>query len=444
MFKGRAFRDVYLWGVAVAMTPFVLWAQGDGLPVADAVFSEFSAEEVAVGRLLFYDPILSGSREVSCATCHHPRMATADGLSLGLGDGALGLGPSRTIDPENRPEIRIPRNAPALFNLGASEFTVFFHDGRLEEDESQPNNIRTPLGADMAIGFASALSAQSMFPVLSADEMAGHYSENDVAQAVRQGFLTTQGGAWDIISKRVENIQEYRDHFDSVIGANEPITFVDISNAIAAFIADEWRADQSPFDAFLRDGTPLPEVAAAGMDIFYGKAQCSQCHQGQFQTDHSFHAIGMPQIGPGKSARFESHARDIGRMRVTGDPNDAYAFRTPSLRNVVLTAPYGHSGAYSSLRDVIRHHTDPVSALRQYDIALASLPVFEGVEDSWVLNRTEEIDAIAAALSIEPIPLSDAEIDQIIAFLHALTDDQSLREGSGVPASVPSGLVVDQ
>jgi len=160
---------------------------GSPLPKADAVFARFDPAEVAVGRLLFYDPVLSGSRTVSCATCHHPKMATADGVSLGLGDGASGLGPARRADPENLPEIRIPRHAPALFNLGASEFTVFFHDGRLEADPERPNGIRTPLGEDMLGGFASALSAQSMFPVLSADEMAGHYSENDVSRAVRLG-----------------------------------------------------------------------------------------------------------------------------------------------------------------------------------------------------------------------------------------------------------------
>ena len=109
-------------------------------------------------------------------------------MSLGLGDGGQGLGPDRKAVPENLPEQRIPRNAPALFNLGATEFTVFFHDGRLEEDPSRPTGIRTPLGSELEAGFASALSAQSMFPVLSPDEMAGHYAENDVAQAVRQEY----------------------------------------------------------------------------------------------------------------------------------------------------------------------------------------------------------------------------------------------------------------
>ena len=428
---------------AVTMFPLTLGAQTLSLPQAEAVFTEFDTDEIALGRLLFYDPVLSGSKQVSCAICHHPKMATADGLSLGLGDGAVGLGRDRIIDPENPPEIRIPRNAPSLFNLGASEFTVFFHDGRLEADPTKTNGIRTPLSDDMLVGFASALSAQAMFPVLSADEMAGHYGENDVAKSVRQGVLTGVGGAWDIIAKRVDAIPAYRTSFDAVIGEDAEITFPAISNALAAFIADEWRADQSPFDLFLRDGTPLPEKAASGMALFYGKAQCSTCHTGQFQTDHSFHAIAMPQIGPGKSARFESHARDTGRMRVTGNPADAYAFRTPSLRNVALTAPYGHSGAYATLNGVVLHHLDPVRSLENYDISQAVLPNMPDATDEWFMKRADEVAAVAAANVLAPIALNDAEIEQVIAFLHALTDDTSLRGGSGVPETVPSGLKVD-
>jgi len=168
-------------------------AFADPLPTADAVFAPVDMAEVQLGRLLFYDPILSGSKTVSCATCHHPKFGTSDGLSLGIGDGGDGLGPKRVWDPENPPEQRIGRNSPALFNLGATEFTTLFHDGRLEADPSRPSGIRTPLGADMEQGFASVLAAQAMFPVLSGDEMAGHYSENPVAKAVRQGMLTGPG-----------------------------------------------------------------------------------------------------------------------------------------------------------------------------------------------------------------------------------------------------------
>jgi cytochrome c peroxidase len=426
--------------IALTFLAAPLWAAD--LPYEEPVFAEPDSALIELGQLLFFDPVLSGSKTVSCATCHHPNFATGDGVSLGLGDGATGLGPDRTADAGNFPEQRIPRNAPPLFNLGASEFTVFFHDGRLEEDATRPSGIRTPLGAEMESGFASALSAQSMFPVLSPDEMAGHYSENDVARAVRQGLLTGPGGAWDILSKRVESIPEYRSRFDDVIGP-VPVRFTDISDAIAAFVEFEWRGIASPFDLYLRNGAEMEPAAMRGMDLFYGKADCASCHAGRFQTDHRFHAIAMPQIGPGKAARFESHARDTGRMRVTGRDDDAYAFRTPPLRNVAHTAPYGHSGAYATLEGVIRHHLDPVASLRNYNPAQAVMPGFEA-DDLRVLSDPVEIDAIAAANVLTPQTLTDTEVADLIAFLNALTDPQSLRGALGIPQSVPSGLPIDR
>ena len=432
-----------------AFTAILAFAAGTACAAADlpdwrADFPPADMEQIALGRQLFYDPILSGNKTVSCATCHHPRFGTSDGVSLGLGDGGIGLGPERVPDPSNLPEQRIPRNAPALFNLGASEFTSLFHDGRLEADPARPAGIRSPLEEAMAQGFASVLSAQAMFPVLAPDEMAGHYSENDVSKAVRMGFLSSEGGAWDMITARVAAIPAYRAQFDRLHGANHPLHFTDIADAIAAFITFEWRADDSPFDRYLRGQGDLSADALAGLDLFYGKAGCSRCHSGLFQTDHDFHAIAMPQIGPGKAERFETHHRDTGRMRVTGKAADAYRFRTPSLRNVALTAPYGHNGAYGTLEAVVRHHLDPVASLRAYRPDNVVLPPLPGADDWAVLNDPGLMDEIAAANELPPLPLNDREIAQILAFLHSLTDARSLRGRLGVPEQVPSGLPVDQ
>lgn len=413
------------------------------MPDPDAGFPYVSADEAELGQLLFYDPILSGNKTVSCATCHHPEFATSDGVSLGLGDGASGLGPSRGHDPDNLPEQRIPRNSPALFNLGAPEFTRFFHDGRLETDLTRKGGIRTPLGEDMEQGFASTLAAQTMFPVLSGDEMAGHYSENEVAQAVRQGLLTGPDGAWARLSRRVDAIPEYRQRFDAVIG-DVPVAFTDIANVIAAFIAFEWRADNSAFDRYLRGQGELSAPARRGLDLFYGAAGCASCHAGLFQTDHQFHAIAMPQIGPGKAARFEQHNRDTGRMRVTGNPADAYAFRTPSLRNVAHTAPYGHSGAYATLDAVIRHHLDPVASLYSYDAAQAVLPGSAFASDFALMGEAEGVAAIAAANELPPMSLTDEEIADLVAFLEALTDEGAINGFLGIPDTVPSGLPVER
>ncbi len=414
------------------------------LPSPAIQFPEVDMQRVHLGQLLFYDPVLSGNREVSCASCHHPRFGTSDGLSLGLGDGAKGLGTERIVDERNAPEQRIGRNSPALFNLGAKQFVTLFHDGRLEIDPDKPNQLRSPLGAEMTVGFDSLLSAQAMFPVLSADEMAGHYNENDVSRAVRMGLLTHNGGAWDLLATRVENIAEYRQAFDAVIGKDSRINFYHIANVIADFIAFEWRADNSPFDQYLKGQDKLTPLAQQGVQLFYGKANCVQCHSGLLQTDHEFHAIAMPQLGPGKTGRFEDHQRDTGRFRVTGQPEDRYKFRTPSLRNVEFTGPYGHSGAYVSLEAVIRHHLDPVDSLYRYSGENARLPRLSVANDWKIMNDKNELANIAAANELEPVKLSDQEVASLIHFLHALTDRSSIEGRLGVPQTVPSGLAVDQ
>jgi cytochrome c peroxidase len=415
-------------------------------PATDADYYTVDEARALLGRNLFFDPILSGNRNIACATCHHPRFATSDGVSLSLGEGAIGLGPDRRATAENTPEQRIARNSPALFNVGAKEFTRLFHDGRLQVDPSRPSGLRTPLEDEMVAGFDNVLSAQAMFPVLSQDEMAGHYQENDISQTVRQGLLTGPDGAWGLLAARVAAIPGYRQAFEAAVPevkTGRPIAFTDIANAIADFITLEFRAGDSPFDRHLRGEEPLTGQALAGMELFYGPAGCAECHSGTFQTDHQFHAMAMPQIGPGKAARFESHHRDTGRMRVTGDPQDAYGFRTPSLRNVAHTAPYGHDGAYAGLRGVVRHMADPQAGLAGYDRSQAMFAPLDGAQDWAVLDGADELAAIGQASTTRPAALTELQIDELLAFLDALSDPASLKGRLGVPASVPSGLRVD-
>ena len=419
-------------------------AQNLPAPVTNDDYAPIDLAEAKLGQLLFYDPILSGNKSVACATCHHPALGTADGVSLSFGDGGIGLGADRKFDPENIPEERIPRNAPALFNLGAHEFKVMFHDGRLEADPTKPGGIRTPMDADMVVGFASVLSAQTMFPVLSRDEMAGSHRENDIGRAVRQGLIAGEGGAWDMIARRVADIPDYAERMAQVyphIDAPQDIAFTDISNAIAVFMAHEWRSDTAPFDAVLRGERELVGGAARGMDLFYGDAGCASCHSGPFLTDHDFHAMGAAQIGPGKSATFEDHHRDEGRFRVTGDPADLYAFRTPSLRNVALTGPYGHAGGHKDLDVFIAAHANPVAGLENYDAAQAVLPAFD-VDDFTVMNDPDQVTEIAKAVVTPSIKLTDADIIALVAFLDTLTDPVATTGRLGSPSDVPSGLPV--
>ena len=415
-------------------------------PLTDEDFLPVAREEAELGRLLFWDPILSGNRNISCGTCHHPKFATGDGVSLGLGEGGRGLGPDRTDDPDNPPEELIPRNAPPLFNMGAKAVTAMFADGRIEVDPARPSGLRTPIEEEMVAGFDNLLSAQTMFPVLSQDEMAGHYSENDVSQAARQGFITGEGGAWQLLSDRISSIPGYRQRFEAVypeIAAGRDIAFTDISNAIAAFVAWEWRSDTAPFDAALRGEARLEGAASRGAELFYGDAGCAVCHSGPLLSDFGFHAMGQPQIGPGKKARFESHSRDVGRMRVTGRPEDAFAFRTPPLRNVSETGPWGHAGAYSDLAAFVAAHADPSAAFAGYDRNV-TLPKTPLADDIWQImddaGETEQIAAVARTGAT----LTETQVAEIVAFLNTLTDPAALDGRLGIPESVPSGLPVDR
>ena len=127
-----------------------------------------------------------------------------------------------------------------------------------------------------------------------------------------------------------------------------------------------------------------------------------------------------------------------------------YAFRTPPLRNVALTAPYGHAGAYNTLEDVVRHHLDPVNALWEYhnSDACRTKPVMPSRDDldaidCKVMDDSQRVQAIAdAAAYYQPVYLSDAEVGQIVAFLNALTDKGTIDLRKDVPASVPSGETI--
>jgi len=151
--------------------------------------------------------------------------------------------------------------------------------------------------------------------------------------------------------------------------------------------------------------------------------------------------MGQPQLGPGKAARFERHARDEGRFRVTGREADRFAFRTPSLRNVALTGPWGHSGAYGDLASFVAAHADPRAALQSYDRSGVVLPEFEAAD--WrIMDDPAEVAAISAAVAVAPVALGAQDVADIIAFLNSLTDPAMTAGRLGVPKAVPSGLPV--
>ena len=421
-------------------------------PVTDADYFANGAPDpakVALGGQLFYDKILSGNLNISCATCHHSLTGTADTLTLPVGEGATGLGVTRNTGlGADAVHERVPRNAPSVFNAGALEFTVMFHDGRVQPDPTMPSGFASPAGTDLPEGLDNALAVQAMFPVTSGAEMAGQAGENPIADAAAAGDLAGPDGVWAQLAGRLQGIRGYVEQFVAVyddVNMAEDITYAHAANAIAAFEAVSWRSDNSPFDRFLRgEYRAMSDSARRGMELFYreGKANCASCHAGVFQTDHSFRAIAMPQIGPGKGDGDHGY-EDFGRERVTGHAGDRYKFRVPSLRNVALTAPYGHAGAYDKLEDMVRHHLDAVSALYAYDRSQVRLPPRADLDalDFLAMDDPAVVAAIAAANEAPVRRLPENRLRELMDFLHALTDPAMLDLAGDIPRQLPSGLV---
>ncbi|MEP3331890.1 cytochrome c peroxidase [Sedimentitalea sp.] len=426
-----------------------------------------------LGRNLFFDPILSGNRNTSCGTCHDPANGTSDGIALSIGEGGTGLGRNRrTADGVTE---RIPRNAQALWNIGAIEYRSMFHDGRVEPDPrvTFQSGFWSPAREHLPAGLDSVLAAQAMFPVLSASEMAGQKGENPVATAVAEDRVTD---AWDLLAARLAATPQYRAQFGAAFPGRGDVTFAQAANALAAFQTQAFRTDASPFDQFIAGSLmALSDTARAGADLFYGKAGCAGCHSGALLTDHEFHAIAVPQIGPGKghgadtsywrATGFGARTEDEGRYRVTFDTDDLFAFRTPSLRNVALTGPWGHDGAFDDLEAMVRHHLDSTASLERYDGNAAFLPPLDKVieqtgdgselifrplnperraafdlRDDWVQNTADLRGRIAMANELAPLHLQDQEVSNLMAFLASLTDPTAQDRSHLIPTSVPSGL----
>jgi cytochrome c peroxidase len=154
--------------------------------------------------------------------------------------------------------------------------------------------------------------------------------------------LTRFGENIPALIAKIDAIPGYRDRFRKIFGE---VNFTNVIRALAAFERTliSWRSDHDLFEAGDKSALTAPEQR--GRELFFGKAGCATCHAPPFFTDNRFHALGVPQVGP--------KADDPGRFTVTGDERERGAFRTPTLRNVALTAPYMHDGALATLEEVV-------------------------------------------------------------------------------------------
>jgi cytochrome c peroxidase len=412
-------------------------------PAAETLRSERQAL-VELGRALAFDKILSGGRDVSCMTCHLPSRGTGDDRRLSMGVGASGLADKRKDGSE------LPRNAPSLFNLGAS--SALFWDGRVAVHGGQ---ITSPAGgaltAEMQQVFEfGAISVLPLFPLLSREEMRG-FSGNELASKADSDVH----GIWAAIMARLGAIPAYVSMFEAAYPGRSfaSMNIAHLSNAIAAFLLAEFTFTDSPWDRFLRsnDKSKLSDAQLRGAAIFFS-ARCRLCHAGSNFSDDAFHNVALAQLGPGLGDG-PSGRDDFGRARVAGasctslEPTTLqpvpvscrYAFRTTPLRNVELTAPYGHAGQFDKLEEFISHYSESGTKLH----AFASSSELSGTLKGTVLDTAWEILATRDPL-LEGVVFDKKVVDDLSAFMKALTDPRARDLQAVVPRSVPSGIKVDQ
>ncbi|HSL71583.1 MAG TPA: cytochrome c peroxidase [Longimicrobiales bacterium] len=386
---------------------------------------------VLLGRALAFDPILSGNRNISCMTCHVPGFGTGDGKSLSIGEGGTGLGPDR-VHPQG---IFIPRNAPPLFNLGAMR--RLFWDGRVEVDDA--GTFHTPAGgqltADMIRVFEfGPVSALALFPVTNRFEMRA-FEGNELAAIPDSDFT----GIWQALMARLGAIKEYRALFEAAYPGTsfDDMSFAHASNAIGGFFVDRLTTNDSPWDRFLAGGDhALTTRQLQGAKTFMS-LKCSICHSGPTFSDQEFHNVAVAQIGPGTGSGA-SGRDDFGRMSVSNDAVDQYRFRTTPLRNVELTAPYGHDGAILDLRGFIEHYSESHLKLLAFDPSPLE-PLLRGT----LLPNASDILTTRDPL-LEGVVLTEDLVNQLMDYMSALTDDRARNLARITPQRVPSGLPIDR
>lgn len=274
------------------------------LVVVDPAENPSSPAKVDLGRMLFWDPVLSGDRNVACATCHHPGFAYADGRALSVGVGGTGVGPAR------RPSATAHVTKRSSMTILDTAFS-----GTTRQGSGDPT--KAPMFWDSRV---ASLEQQARGPILALDEMRGtSFDESKIFP--------------EVVS-RLQQIPEYVARFALSFG-KDSVNETSIVRAIAAF-ERTLVSHQSSYDRYESGETgALSASALRGLGAF-DRSGCTNCHSGPMFSDYEIHQIGAPDL-PGL-------ARDLG--------SGAGGFRTPSLRNVTRTAPYMHSGAFASLDQV--------------------------------------------------------------------------------------------
>lgn len=396
-----------------------------------------------LGQALFFDPIVSGPRAISCGTCHVRSKGAGDGLPAAVGLGARGVSDERLASKD---AFIVPRNALPFFNRGRSEFRAFFWDGRVQLGSQ--GRFETPMGENLPKGFDSLLAAAAVFPPAEPDEMLGRSEErkrnagkyhqelvedtgaesNDFQQRTLVVFDRLVVRLVGVAGKPATSTQEkYRQLFAAAYPgvASDSIRIVHVGNALAAYIGAAFELQAAPWDQYVAGNvSAISNEQKRGALVFFGKGRCAVCHSGTQFSDFAFHGLAVPQLSVGKHGAF----LDYGRAAATSRGVDRFKFRTPPLRNVSTTGPWGHNGAFTSLPQIIEHHFNPVPALFR---AQQSHPE--------TVQHAGRLLAQRSPLLGEISPLSADEVRTLVAFLQALTSPTVMTDDQALPASVPSG-----
>jgi len=399
--------------------------------------------QVELGRMLFFDKILSTRGDISCSGCHHPTLQMADSIPLSKGTNGEGLGPNREIFDG---QTMVARNATDVFNRGLPSWRTMLWDSRVEQ---LPNGqIRTPAGAETPSGLSGVLAAQAIMAMADDREMHADQMMFVGGPEPGPGGMPPQGDSgneqtltqiWANITQRVTA----RTGYGTLLAAAYPntpleqITISNLANAIAAFETEKLTTLDTPFDRYLRgDDAALTLEQKNGAILFYGKANCSSCHAGELMTDQKPHNLMIPELGPGTAT---TPNEDRGRMDVTGDPADNYGFRTPPLRNVSQTGPWMHNGAIGTLEDVVRHHLDPKTGFIGLDTSHLPADLAATVKNT-IADQQQQEPTVDPAVA-EPLALTDQEVNDLVKFLDSLTDVSLADKLKDLePVQVPSNI----
>lgn len=394
-----------------------------------------------LGMKLFFTKGLGGEQSVACASCHHPALGGADGLSVAVGANAIDADVvGRTRRAENN-EINIPRNSPTVFNSGLHTRALFW-DGRIERTQqttSEGSIIRGISTPDSGFGVVDTnvpnnlVNALSRFPVTSVEEMRGAGFEGATTNQEVRNHIAATIGDYGVGAGALDTndwLAEFRAAFDSNQSRETLITFDSIAMALGQYQHSMTFVDTNWHRYVRGDKTALSDAQKRGAVLFFtpqteGGAGCVGCHSGERFTNEGFFNLAFPQVGIGKD---EQHA-DRGRVLITGQARDEFAFKVPSLINVALTAPYGHSGAYRNLAEVVRHYVNPPTSIDAFFArgGACSLPQFNRMADCERFNEnavenSEQALQLLGQSPFRPARLNREQQQDLVAFLESLTD----------------------